>query len=125
MPRTVVTRNAQLAQGLQLGQARPGDANAASLYSPADGIVTKVTNIAVCNTTGNTPSYRIFHDEDGATYDQTTALYYDNAMAANETEIIDVEIYMANSSGNLAVRTSAASEITFTAYGEETQVRAR
>ena len=104
----------------QLGQARPGDTNNATLYSPPTNVLTtNITKVFVCNTTGNTPSYRIFIDDNGTTGDQTTALYYDNAMAANTTEIIELDMPMNDGSGALIVRSSAANEITFTAYGVE------
>lgn len=106
-------------QEKQLGQLRPGDTSAASIYSPGENVTAIITSIFVCNTTGNTPNYRIFVDDDGTTYDQTTALYYDNAMNANTTEKIQCFIAMNNSNGNIAVRSSAASEITFTIFGSE------
>lgn len=125
MPRTVVTRNAQLAQGLQLGQSRPADTVAVSLYSPADGIVAIIKQIIVCNTSAGSAKYRVCHDEDGTTYDETTALLWNIPLATETADILDTCIYMANSSGNLAVRTDTTEAVTFSCYGEETQVRAR
>ena len=106
-------------QEKQLGQLRPADTTAATLYSPADNTTTIITNIWVCNTTANTPTYRLFVDDNSTTYDQTTAIAYDVAMTANQSVRIPCYIAMNNSSGNLAVRTSANSEITFTAFGME------
>ena len=73
----------------------------------------------ICNTTANTPSFRIFFDTNGTTYDQTTALWYDVLMTPNGAFYRDVELYMNDSDGNLAVRTDAANEITFTVWGVE------
>ena len=106
-------------QEKQLGQLRPANDTAATLYSPGDNVTTIVTNIWVCNTTGNTPTYRLFVDDNGTTYDQTTALAYDVALAANESKRIPCYIAMNDTTGNLAVRTSAASEITFSCWGVE------
>jgi len=106
-------------QEKQLGQNRPTDTTAVSIYSPGDNVTAIITHIFVCNVTANTPSYRIFVDDDGTTYDTTTALYYDNAMAANETEKIPCFIAMNNPDGNIAIRTSAGSEICFTIFGTE------
>lgn len=106
-------------QEKQLGQSRPANTTAVSIYSPGANTTAIITHIFVCNTTGNTPTFRIFSDDDGTTYDQTTALYYDTALAANETKRIPCFIAMNDSNGNLAVRTSAANEITFTVYGTE------
>ena len=105
-----------------LAQSRPSDTTAVSAYSPSASAITEITKILVCNTTGNTPTFRIFLDNDGTTYDQTTALYYDTAMSANGTTTIEGSLWMNNSSGNLAVRTSAGSEITFTIFGAEHQI---
>lgn len=104
----------------QLAQSRPGDTNNVSLYSPSTAVLlTEITSIWICNTTANTPRFRIFLDDNGTTYDQTTALWYDTLMTPNGVFIRDVEIYMNNSDGNLAVRTDTASEITFTVFGLE------
>lgn len=121
----VVQRTSQFRQRLQLGQLRPADTNAASVYAPADGVQAKVAQIIICNTTGGAAAYRIFHDDDGSTYDQTTALFYDVSLAANTSEVLDMEIEMTASGGNLAVRTDTNDALTFTVYGEETQVRVR
>ena len=106
-------------QEKQLSQLRPANTTAASLYSPADNTTTIITNIWVCETAGNTPTYRLFVDDNGTTYDQTTAIAYDVAMTANQSVRIPCFIAMNDSSGNLAVRTSANSEITFTCFGSE------
>ena len=104
----------------QLAQLRPADTNAASLYSPPDNTTAQLTRLFICNQTANTPTYRVFLDDNGTTYDESTALFYDNALAANDTEIIDLTgVGMRDTTGNLAVRSSANSEITFTLFGFE------
>ena len=100
-----------------LAQSRPSDTNAVSAYAPPASTITQITKILVCNTTGNTPTFRIFLDNDGTTYDETTALYFDTAMSANGTTTIEGNWWM--NGGNLAVRTSAANELTFTVFGAE------
>ena len=106
-------------QEKQLGQARPGDTNAVSLYSPAASTTAIIKTVIVCNTTGTTAAYRIFLDDDGTTYDQSTALFYDISLGGNATDIIDVFLAMDNSSGNLAIRTDTASALTFSCFGAE------
>lgn len=110
-----------MAIGVILAQSRPANTNAASVYSPGSGVQAEITQILVCNTTSNTPTYRIFLDNDGSTFDETTALYFDNAMAANSTEelIQHGSWWITDPSGNLGVRSSAANEITFTFFGVE------
>lgn len=106
-------------QEKQLGQLRPANTTAASLYSPGASTTAIIKSIVVCNTTGGAPAFRIFIDDDGTTYDETTAHYYDAVMEANETLQIDTFWAMNGSSGNLAVRTDTANAITFTAHGVE------
>lgn len=104
----------------QLGQLRPANTTAASIYSPAANTVTQIKTIIVCNTTSSSASYRIFLDDDGTTYDESTALYWDISLPGNTTESIEVNLAMDDSTGNLAVRTSSANALTFTAFGAET-----
>jgi len=104
----------------QLGQSTPADTNAASIYSPGTNVVTaQITAIVACNTSGSDATYRLFHDNDGTTYSTATALFYDEALAANSTEIISVPIFMNDPDGNIAIRSSSANDITFTVYGIE------
>lgn len=117
--RSLITPVLNVVYGKQLGQARPANTTAVSIYSPDTGMVVRVLNVMACNTTGGAVTFRLFHDNDGTTYDETTALYFDAALAANTTVLLDVNLFMANPAGNLAVRTSSNSAITFTVYGEE------
>jgi len=111
--------------GDQLGQARPADTNAASIYSPSvDTMSAEILTIVICNTTAGAESFRLFHDKDGTTYDETTALFFDESLAANTTRIITFTegsglwCYR-DASGNVAVRSSTGSALTFTVYGKE------
>jgi len=104
----------------ELGQLRPANTTAATIYSPADNTVAVIDTIIVCNTTTSAAAYRIFIDKDGTTYDQTTALFYDVSLAANSTDLIEGPFYMNLAAGNLAGRTDTNSALTFTAYGRET-----
>jgi hypothetical protein len=108
--------------GSQLGQVRPADTTAASIYSPAASIEAKVTAIMVCNTTTIATTFRIFHDDNGTTYDADTALYYDVPLAANDTVTFEVAILMNDATGNLAVRSGTGNAVNFTVYGFEKDV---
>ncbi len=107
---------------IQLGQLRPANTTAASIYSPAVSTTTWIKTILVCNTTTGSAKFRIFHDEDGTTYDETTALFWDIKVDAGRTEPILLPgpgAAMANSVGNFAVRTDTNDALTFTCYGVE------
>ena len=106
----------------ELAQSRPGDTNAVSIYSPPTSTNTTLAAVYICNTTANTQKFRIFLDQDGTTYDETTALFWDVPLASDTTMLLDGDWPMDNSSGNLAVRTDLASAFTFTVFGSEDQI---
>lgn len=106
-------------QEKQFGQLRPANTTAVSIYSPGANITGIVKNIVIANTTATAETFRIFLDDNGATYDQTTSLFYDVAIDANSTIQLDVFYPMNDSTGNLAIRTSTASALTFTVFGSE------
>ena len=106
-------------QEKQLGQLRPANTTAASLYSPSANTTGIAKNLVVCNTTSATAKFRVFIDDDGTTYDQTTALFYDTPILSNTTVLVDMFNPMNNPSGNIAVRTDTANALTFTLSGAE------
>jgi hypothetical protein len=101
----------------QLGQLRPANTTAASLFSPIAPAIIK--NIVICNNTASAAAFRLFVDDDGSTYDESTALFYDALIQGNETVQIDAFIPMNNSAGTIAVRTDTGDALTFTAFGAE------
>ncbi len=112
-------RDINIDKGEVLGQARENSTNAVSVYSPPASTYTKITGITLCNQSGAAATFRLFLDNDGTTYDQTTALFYDVSLAINETLQIDVKWFMSYSAGNLAYRSSVANAITITVFGVE------
>jgi len=106
-------------QEKQLGQLRPANTTAASLYSPGASTTAVIKSIIVCNQSAAAAKFRIFVDNDGTTYDQTTAHYYDISIGATTTLQIDTFWAMNDATGNLAVRTDTNDALTFTAYGAE------
>ena len=106
-------------QEKQLGQLRPANTTAASLYSPGASTTAIIKTIVVCNQTSSSAKFRIFLDDDGTTYDESTALFFDIVIGANSTDQIDTYYAMNNANGNLAVRTDTNSAITFTCFGVE------
>jgi len=96
----------------------------------AFGVQTEITAIIVCNTTASPVTFRIFHDNDGTTYDQTTALWYDVSLAANTTTLISSEApnggIALQQNGTIGVQIGTADAITFTFYGQTAELyRAR
>lgn len=102
-----------------LGQIRPSSLDPVSLYSPGANTNTIIKVIYVCNTTSSATSFRIFVDDTGSSYDETTALFYDVILAANTTVEIATYIAMNNQLGNIGVRTADVDALTFTIFGAE------
>ena len=103
----------------QLGQLMPAGTTAASLLSPTRGFEYRVDAIYITEVAGGTATYRVFVDDDGSTYSNATAIVYDTAAVANASVRLEGPFYMNNPSGNIAVRSSIGSNLTFTAFGEE------
>ena len=101
----------------QLGQAAPSNTTATSLFSPGSSQEAIIHNVIICNTTAAAAKYRLFVDDNGTTYDATTALVYDETVSAYTTEVFEVKICMNDGTGNLGVRTDTANALTFTANG--------
>lgn len=111
--------------GSQLGQLRPANTTAVSIFSPRAKVLVQVTSIIITNLDSIDHSYRLFHDDNGTTYDETTSIAWDINIIANDTVPLSMlDIWMNNSSGNLAVRTDSANNITFTVYGKIWEARA-
>jgi len=106
-------------QEKQLGQLRPSNTTVTSIYSPAAGVTGIIKTVYVCNTTIGIVTFQICVDDNGTTYDESTALFWDVTIAANTTLELDTFIPLSNSAGNIAVRSSLANAITFTLFGAE------
>lgn len=117
----------RLAPGSLLAQVRPANTTAATAFTAATGLRTAITTVVICNTSGAACTARVFHDDDGSTYDQTTALLYDVPLAAGETILFESGVaadgFTLMPTGTIGVRTSVASAITFSVYGVTQQVR--
>ena len=110
-------------QGKLLAQARPSGTSAVSGYSPPSNFITEITRVLICNTSGSNATFRLFLDDDGTTYDQTTALFWDKLVLADDVAQFpdgDVSnIFINSSSGNLGIRTSVGNALTFNIFGFE------
>ena len=106
-------------QEKQLAQARENSTNAVSVYSPAASTTAIIKMLTVCNQSGGSVTFRLFVDDDGTTYDETTAIYYDVSVPPGVPFERNVFIPMNNSSGNIAYRSSVANALTITLFGAE------
>jgi len=124
-PQPVASIVSQARRRIQLGQLRPANTTAASLYTPSNNrTIGNIKSITVANTTAISADYRIFHDDAGTTFDATTAMFFDVALGGNNTEVIsfDDDGIAIRFGGNLGVRTGTNDALTFTAHGFEEQV---
>lgn len=102
----------------QIAQLRPANTSAATLVSEVRPFF--VDLIIICNTTSSSAVFSIFHDEDGTTYDESTALMFNATLQGGDMAYVDVPRGIANNkvSGTIGVKSGTASALTFTAYGE-------
>jgi len=103
----------------QLGQARENSTNAVSVYSPPADTNAIIKTITIANTSGSNATYRLFIDDDGTTYDESTATQWDIDILADETIQIDGWFPMNDETGNFAYRSSVANALTLTLFGLE------
>lgn len=111
--------------GFLLAQSRPSTTTAQTAFSAV--IRTEIKKIVICNVGGGTSAYSIYHDDDGTTYDQSTALFYSKSLAANSTDIYNAEDYAGgigvSAGGAIGVQTATASALTFSLYGSPMMAR--
>jgi len=101
----------------QLGQA-VATTTATSIYSPAAAGDTVIKQITVCNTTTNIVTLSLYRDDNGTTYDTTTAVKYQQDIGAKTTELWDVYYCMNDSNGNFAIEAGASNSLTVTLDGQ-------
>tara|TARA_Y100001937_G_scaffold63114_1_gene86616 strand:- start:44 stop:391 length:348 start_codon:yes stop_codon:yes gene_type:complete len=111
------------AEASQLAQVRPSDTNATLAFTAT--IKTEITALFITNTTGTAATYSVYHDDDGTTYDQSTALYYQVSLGANETKTFTGNLgegITLSAGGKLAVQSGTSSALTYTFYGITAQI---
>ncbi len=108
-----------------LAQLRPSNTTAQSLYSPESnknrnpGQQVILRKIYIANTSNKSVDFSVFFDNSGSTYDESTALFFELRLPKHTTELIELDIPMRSSDGNLGVQIGTADDITFTLYGEK------
>lgn len=103
----------------QLGQLRPANTSAASIYSPGASTQTLIKSIIVANVSSGSMKYSLFVDDNGTTYDESTAIAWETTLAKGNSIVIDANIMMNDSTGNLAFQVDVASSATCTVFGTE------
>jgi len=102
--------------GGQLAQAR-ATTSAVSILSPGVGQEKWVKQIVIVNTSGAPCWIKIYWDEDGTTYDDTTIVFYGN-ITATVPFVYDVGLkIMGNAAGNLAIKAQTNDSLTVTVTG--------
>jgi len=101
----------------QLAQSRPSGTSAVSLFTQNYDDPVEIGTLHICNVTGSSVNVSVFHDIDGSTFDQTTALIYQYPLAANGWLDIDDLVGEWDNSGNIGIQVSIADAANFTLYG--------
>lgn len=106
----------------QLAQA-DSPTTAASLYTLPSGKKTVITGIFAANLGSSSRAQSIFWDEDGTTYDKTTAVHWELPIAGDEFVIFAEKKWLLETTGgSLGHEGSVASAINTTLYGQEEDV---
>lgn len=93
---------------------------AVSVINPSVGQIIRVTKIFVANLVATNQAFRIFHDASGTTYDETTALFFDHFLRANQSVELrfDDPLRLSTALENIAVRSDLGDALNFTFYGQ-------
>ena len=109
--------------GKILGQTRPSSTTAESIYSPDEKTkIARINGLLIVNTTAVPTTFRIFADNDGAVFDEDSALFFDNPLPGSTTVELSFDalpLTLNNSAANIGVATGTANAVTFTLFGEE------
>ena len=107
-------------QEKSMGQTRPNSTTATSLYTPAATVTAAIIKtIVIANVTNLTAAFSLFFDDNGTTYDETTAFAWKVLIEGNTTVQFDGYYAMSDPAGNVAVQTDSANYLNFTAWGAE------
>lgn len=99
-----------------LGQVRPLSSLNVTMFNTEPGSVITMTSLVVCNTTGAARLFRIFSPPTGSIItDESTAVFWDQNIAAT-SGLVYSDLFL-DVPSLLAVRSSFAGGLTFSAYG--------
>lgn len=101
----------------QLAQARPGSTPAA-IYTCPSSTRAIAKSIMVTNTTNVDKTFSLFIDNDGNTYNATTAIFFNTVLRAKESKLIDSYFVIDTAGGSIGASASDV-DVTFTVSGGE------
>lgn len=103
-----------------LGQIRPANTTAASIYSPPDNTQVIVKSIIVCNTSGASANGSVFVHNTGSSFNESTAIMWEAPVVNGAASLtIECNICLNDTLGNIGVKTSVNNALTFTLFGTE------
>lgn len=112
--------NSIFASGQLLAQSRPSGTSAVTVFT-GPAARTDLTQVIITNTTGSAATFSLYHDDDGTTYDQTTALVYACSISGNTTVIIGSEGaglgIQLSPGGSIGIQSGTSNACTFSIYG--------
>lgn len=101
-----------------LGQSEPADTNNTTLYTVPAATEAIASTITVTNTAITDGTFRLFVVASGDTAGTDNAIFYDGELVANSTISFTLGITI-SAADSIVVRSSAAGNITFQAFGSE------
>ena len=99
----------------QVAQHRENSTSAVSVYSPSINTTVQAF-VKIANVSDETVLCSVFHDNNGTTYNESTALVFEMPIMPGQILEID-HIFFSDETGNLAVQSSVANAIVATVYG--------
>ena len=114
---------------MQLGRAKIATGVTQSLYSPPASTRAILSKLLIVDHGGGGANVTLYCDDDGSTYDNTTAIELKQVVSPGHAELPDEGggwlAAMNNADGNFAVKNGGASDITLTLFGFEMTASAK
>lgn len=99
----------------QLAQLRENTTTATDIYNCQAGQTVQAF-LKISNVSSSAAEVRVFHDNSGSTFDESTAIVWDMRLLPGEILEID-HIFINDENGYLGYRTSVANALNATLYG--------
>lgn len=102
-----------------LAQINPAATTATTLYTVSTGVDTEVTRLYVCNQAGGAGTFRVAVVRANETLGAKSYLYYDTAIAANATTILE---NITLGAGDFIVVYASSTSQSFNLFGAENSI---